>query len=158
MSRCIRVCNPPSLRLEKKANRNRFYRRLQDRNQVIRQWKSWRGRGRGRGCRCDQQGVRYDHKFRRMSGTWRWSVNWRGSRWTCPPRRGNVVHEVRASEKSFGQFRGWVLYDSGEAGAFFWVQRSPYLIGRSTFCKLLASEVVTYAIKLTEVDARQSSF
>ena len=91
---------PSILEIRKKANRNRFYHRLQDRNQVIRQWKGWRRRGWG--CRCNQQGVRYDHKFRRTSGTWRWSVNWRGSRWTCPPRCGNVVHEVRASEKCFG--------------------------------------------------------
>jgi len=90
-------------------------------------------RGRRRGCRCGQQEIRYSDEIRRLRGTWRWGVNWRCSRWTCPPMRRNVVREVWAGEESFGQLRGWILHGTGEAGAFFWGQRSPNLICRITF-------------------------
>jgi len=45
------------------------YHNLQDRNQVIRQRKGWRGRRRG--CWYGQEGFRYSDKIRRPGGTWR---------------------------------------------------------------------------------------
>jgi len=103
----------------------------QDSDQVIRQWKGWRGRGRGR-CRGRQQGIRYLHDVRRLCRARRRSMRLKRTRRGLPPRRGYIVRNVRAGQQGLGQVGGRVLHSASEARALFRSQRTPYLIHRGT--------------------------